>query len=48
MGSSDGGTYETIKKLEPGATVLKGLPVEMSTAESRPKAQVKAWLESLG
>ena len=47
MGSSDGGTYETIKKLEPGATVLKGLPVEMSAAESRPKAQVKAWLESL-
>jgi hypothetical protein len=41
-------SWGIIKKLEPDATVLKGLPVEMSTAESRPKAQVKAWLESLG
>jgi hypothetical protein len=30
MGSGDGGTYRTIKELEPGATILKGLPLEMS------------------
>ena len=48
MGSGDGGTYETIKKLEPNAKVLKGLPVEMSEAEGGAAASVKAWLNSLG
>lgn len=47
MGSGDGGTYETIKKLEPGATVLKGLPVEMSDAEKGVPEKVKKWLASL-
>lgn len=29
MGSGDGGTYQTIRKLVPKASVLEGLPVEM-------------------
>lgn len=29
MGSGDGGTYQTIRKLAPKASVLEGLPVEM-------------------
>jgi len=33
MGSGDGGTYATIRKLAPNATVLIGLPVEMKQAE---------------
>ena len=47
MGSGDGGTYETIRKLEPGATVLKGLPVEMSEAENAPAKAVAKWLKSI-
>ena len=48
MGSGDGGTYRTIKELEPKATVLAGLPLEMSDAErGNPKA-VSKWLEELG
>lgn len=47
MGSADGGTYETIRELEPGARVLNGLPVEMSDAESGPAEVVKRWLSGL-
>ena len=47
MGSRDGGTYETIRKLEPKATVLEGLPVEMSDAENGPEKVVKEWLANL-
>ena len=47
MGSKDGGTYETIKELEPGANVIEGLPVEMSIAEESPKAVVEKWLANL-
>ena len=47
MGSGDGGTYETIKQLEPGAAVLAGLPVEMRSAESGPAKAVERWLKSL-
>ena len=47
MGSRDGGTYETIKKLAPGARVLEGLPVEMSSAERGPAKAVEKWLKSL-
>ena len=47
MGSGDGGTYDTIRELEPEATVLTGLPVEMREAEHAPQAAVKRWLESL-
>ena len=48
MGSKDGGTYETIKKLEPGAKVLTGLPVEMREAEKGPQKAVERWLRDLG
>ena len=47
MGSGDGGTYDTIRKLEPGARVLTGLPVEMRDAENGPAKAVERWLRSL-
>ena len=47
MGSSDGGTYQTIAQLEPNAKVLKGLPVEMSAAEQGCEKAVSRWLNSL-
>ena len=47
MGSGDGGTYDTIRKLEPKAKVLAGLPVEMRDAEKGPAKAVEKWLESL-
>ncbi|MBQ9060835.1 MAG: NAD(P)H-dependent oxidoreductase [Firmicutes bacterium] len=47
MGSGDGGTYETIRQLEPKARVLTGLPVEMRDAEKGPAKAVKSWLRSL-
>ena len=47
MGSSDGGTYQTIAQLEPNAKVLKGLPVEMSAAERGSEKAVSKWLKSL-
>ena len=48
MGSRDGGTYRTIRELEPGATVLEGLPVEMKAAERGCADAVSKWLGSLG
>ena len=48
MGSRDGGTYGTIAQLAPGATVLAGLPVEMSDAETGASAAVARWLDSIG
>ena len=47
MGSGDGGTYQTMRELEPEATVLEGLPVEMSDAENGPEKAVKKWLAGL-
>ena len=47
MGSGDGGTYGTIRQLEPGAAVLSGLPVEMRDAENGPARAVEKWLKSL-
>lgn len=47
MGSGDGGTYRTIRQLEPNATVLPGLPVEMSQAERGDAKAVERWLASL-
>ena len=47
MGSGDGGTYETIRELEPKATVVNGLPVEMRDAKNGPAAAVSKWLKSL-
>ncbi|MBQ9016000.1 MAG: NAD(P)H-dependent oxidoreductase [Firmicutes bacterium] len=47
MGSGDGGTYDTIRQMEPGATVLAGLPVEMRDAEVSPDKAVEEWLAGL-
>ena len=47
MGSGDGGTYDTIRELEPKAIVLTGLPVEMRDAENGPAKAVEKWLKSL-
>ena len=47
MGSRDGGTYQTIRELEPNANVLKGLPVEMRDAEKGVSAAVEKWLDSV-
>lgn len=48
MGSGDGGTYRTIPGLEPGATVLEGLPVEMGEAERGNAEAIRQWLERIG
>lgn len=48
MGSRDGGTYKTITELEPGATVLPGLPVEMSQAEKGEPEVIAQWLKRIG
>ena len=47
MGSGDGGTYDTIRELEPKVIVLAGLPVEMRDAENDPAKAVEKWLKSL-
>ena len=47
MGSGDGGTYSTIRKLAPKAKVLKGLPVEMTDAESGAGKVVDKWLSGI-
>ena len=47
MGSGNGGTYDTIRKLEPKAKVLTGLPVEMRDAENGPAKAVEKRLTSL-
>ena len=47
MGSRDGGTYQTIRELEPGATVLEGLSVEMRDAENGAATAVRDWLNRL-
>lgn len=47
MGSGDGGTYKTIKELEPDARVLEGLPVEMSEAEKGASEAIRNWLNKL-
>lgn len=47
-GSRDGGTYETIQKREPNATVSDGLPIAGSDAGSDgAKAQIIKWVENL-
>lgn len=48
LGSSDGGTYRTIQELEPGATVLPGLPMEMNSAEQGNPQAISRWLTKLG
>ena len=47
MGSGDGGTYKTVKCLAPNATVLDGLPVEMTQAERGDAEHIAKWLKSI-
>ena len=47
MGSGDGGTYQTIKELEPNANVLEGLPLEMKEAQGNISETVNKWLKTL-
>ena len=47
MGSGDGGTYKTVKRLALNANVPEGLPVEMTAAEKGAPDQVSAWLKKL-
>ena len=47
MGSKDGGTYKTVKRLAPNATVLDGLPVEMTQAERGDAEHIAKWLKSI-
>lgn len=47
MGSRDGGTYQTIREMEPGAEVVEGLPVEMSEAENGAGQAVEKWMKAL-
>lgn len=48
MGSGDGGTYKTIRELEPNANIVEGLPVEMKSAERGCAEAVGRWLKKLG
>ena len=48
QGSGDGGTYATIRKLAPNATVLIGLPVEMKQAERGDAHRIEKWLKDIG
>ena len=47
MGSKDGGTYKTIRELEPNAKVLDGMPIEMSDAEKGNPERIAKWLKKL-
>lgn len=47
MGSNDGGTYCTIRKLEPKATVLEGQFFSMNEAESGCPKKISSWLGKL-
>lgn len=46
-GSSDGGTYSTIKGWEPNATVLDGLAIRGADMKSDQKAKIRNWLKGL-
>ena len=49
MGSNDGGTYATIKKMAPEAKILPGLPLGMQAIEGNlVTAKVSSWLNKLG
>lgn len=48
MGSHDGGTYRTVRNLCPKATVLDGLALSMSEAETGCSKKIAAWLGQLG
>ena len=47
-GSGNGGTYETIKELEPKAKVLEGLPIRGGDMANDQSSKVDNWLKELG
>ena len=47
-GSGDGGTYDTIKSIEPGAKVLKGLQISGDDMNRDQSDKVDNWLKELG
>ena len=47
MGSESGGTYRTIRKLVPRATVLEGLPLSMKQAEEGCPDKISRWLKKI-
>ena len=47
-GSGDGETYEDIEKLEPNATVLKGLPIRGGDMTDDQTEKIEIWLKELG
>ena len=47
-GSGDGGTYETIKKLEPQAKVLTGLAIRGFDMDKNQNEVISEWLRKLG
>lgn len=47
-GSGNGGTYDTIKELEPNATVLEGLPIRGGDMSKDQSKTVDNWLNKLG
>lgn len=47
-GSEDGGTWQTIRKLEPNATILPGLAIRDSEVEKHPIKKVEQWLSKIG
>lgn len=47
-GSGDGGTYETIREREPGATVLQGIDIAGADAgDEDARSDVQEWLQEL-
>lgn len=48
-GSSDGGTYDLIRELEPDAEVLEGIPIRGNDAGSDDaEKEIEQWLKGLG
>lgn len=46
-GAKDAGTYDRIKKLEPNATVLEGLPMMGNSMDKDQSKTIKEWLERI-
>ncbi|WP_413854107.1 flavodoxin [Candidatus Ruminimicrobium bovinum] len=46
-GSGEGGTYSTIKKWEPNATILEGLPIRGGNMAKDQTETIKKWLNNI-
>lgn len=47
-GSGNGGTYDDIKKLEPNANVLEGLPIRGGDMKKDQTSNIQKWLNKMG